>query len=333
VLRSVQFWVGVAISVVFIALFIRTIHPGDLRHALGEANYWYLAPAMVVFFVAIGVRCMRWSILMRPVHPMSPARLFPYAIIGYMANNLLPARAGEVVRAYVIGDREGVSKMAALGTIAVERLFDGCVLVSMLLIAGAIVGFDDTKLRVIAIASSFFFLAALAGFYVLTLSEQRARRVTHFLLRALPERLEERAEGIADALVSSLRSVHSWRSVLFVIVLSAIAWTIEATAYAVVGKGFGLGVGFGQYCLLLAASNLAIIIPTFLGGTGPFEWATRLVLVAAGVSEGLAGAYALVAHALVIVPTTILGLLLLWTFGIAFGRIVHPLEEEVAVAP
>jgi uncharacterized protein (TIRG00374 family) len=335
VLRSVRFWLGIAISVLLIVLFFRTTHIEELRGALREANYWYLVPAAAIFFAAVGVRCMRWSLLMRPVKPISPARLYPYAIIGYMANNLLPARAGEVVRAYVTGDRENCSRTAVFGTIAVERLFDGCVLVAMLLIAGSIVGFENGKIQVIAIASSAFFLAALIGFYVLTLSEERAKRVTRFFLRALPERLEHMAEHITDMLVGSLRSVHNPRALAAVVSLSAMAWTVEAASFAVVGKGFGLDVGFGDYVLLLAASNLAIIIPTFLGGTGPFEWATRLVLVSAGVAEGLAGAYALVAHALVVVPTTILGLILLWTFGIAFGRLTRlgQMEEEVGLAP
>jgi hypothetical protein len=330
-LRSLRFWAGFAISIVLIALFLRATHPRELGDALGQANYWYLVPGTAVLFGAICIRCMRWSVLMRPVAPMSPARLFPYAVIGYMANNLLPARAGEVVRAYVLGDREDVSRLGTLGTIAVERLFDGCVLVLMLLVAGAIVGFDDPKLKVIAVASSVLFLAAFVGFYVLTHSEERARRVLGGFIRFLPDRFEHQAEVLTESLVTSLRSVHNWRSLGLVFVLSAIAWTVEAGSYAVIGQGFDLGVGFGHYCLLLAAANLAIIIPTFFGGTGPFEWAAKLVLVGAGVPEGTAAAYSVVAHGVILVPTTILGLLLLWSFGISFGRItnVHVAEEDI----
>ena len=320
-LRSFRFWVGVAISAVFIYLFFRATHPREIGTALEDVNYWYMIPAVLVLFIGLWVRCFRWSVLMRPVAPIGPVRLFPYAIIGYMANNLLPARAGEVVRAYVLGDREGVSKMGTFGTIAVERLFDGCILVLMLLVAGSVVGFGDERLRVIAFASSILFVIAISAFYVLTLSEARAKRVIHRLLRVLPDRFEPRAEQMADSLVVSLRSVHDWRSLVLVVVFSAIAWAIEAGAYAIIGQGFGLGVGFGEYCLLLAAANLAIIIPTFFGGTGPFEWAAKLVLVGAGVGEGLASAYSIVAHAVIFIPTTIVGLLLLWSFGVSFRRI------------
>lgn len=334
-LRSARFWAGVAISALFIALFLRATHPRELGSALEEANYWYLIPATGVLFLAISARCVRWSVLMRPVAPLSPARLFPYAIIGYMANNLLPARAGEVVRAYVLGDRENVSTMGTFGTIAVERLFDGCVLVLLLLAAGAWVGFDDGRLQAIAVASSLLFLAAVIAFYVLTMSEARAKRVTHRLLRVLPERFEHRAEELADSLVLSLRSVHEWRSLGLVALFSLVAWTIEGGAYAVIGLGFDLGVDFPHYLLLLSAANLAIIIPTFFGGTGPFEWAAKLTLVGSGVTDSTASAYSVVAHAFILIPTTILGLILLWSFGISFGRIrgLKRSEEPELAAP
>jgi uncharacterized protein (TIRG00374 family) len=333
--RSLRFWASLAISAVFIALFLRATHPGQIEDALKEANYWYLFPAFAVLLCAIAARCVRWSILMRPVAKMSPTRLYPYAIIGYMANNLLPARAGEVVRAYVLGDRENVSKMGTFGTIAVERLFDGCILVMMLLISGSLVGFENGKLQIIAMVSTVFFLAAVIAFYVLTLKEERAKRLIHWMLRVLPGRFESKAGVMADDLVGSLRSVHEPRSLLLVLFFSALAWTIEACCYMLIGQGFGLTVGFGHYCLLLAAANLAIIIPTFFGGTGPFEWAGKLVLVGAGVSGSVAGAYAIIAHALVLVPTTIIGLILLWSFGISFRGVTARVEpEEVeALAP
>jgi len=327
-LRSYRTWVGVAISVLFIALFMRATHPREIASAFGEANYWYMIPAVAVLFVALAVRCIRWSILMRPVASISPLKLFSYAIIGYMANNLLPARAGEVVRAVVLGERERVSRVATLATILVERLFDGTVLVLLLLISGAFVGFNDGRLSAIALASSALFVVALTVFYVLTLSEERARRLTHWAAKFLPARLEDKAAHIADSVVVGLRSVHDVRALGAVIALSAVAWVIEAAAYMVIGWGFGLDASFGHYCLLLAAANLAIIIPTFFGGTGPFEWAAKLVLVGAGVEPGLAAAYSIIAHAVIFIPTTLVGLILLWAFGISLSHVTRTAEEE-----
>ncbi len=336
-LRSLRFWAGAAISVLLIALFLLATDPGEIADAFGEADYWYMVPAVAVLFVSLWLRCYRWSVLMRPVAAIAPQRLFSYAIIGYMANNLLPARAGEIIRAYVLGERERVSKVGTLGTIAVERLFDGCVLVLMLLIAGALVGLGDGRLQVIAAASAVLFSVALAGFYWLTFTAARAHRFVGFVLRRLPGSAGERLGPHVESLIDGIRSVHSWRTFLLVAVFSGLAWTVEAGAYAIIGRGFGIEIGFAHYVLLLAAANLAIIVPTFFGGTGPFEWAAKLVLVNAGVAGGLAGAYAIVAHAVIFIPTTILGLVLLWTFGIPLARLGRmnrvPADEPGAVIP
>ena len=336
-LRSFRFWLAAAVGVLLVALFVLATDPSEIADAFQEANYWYIAPAVCVLFLSFWLRCYRWSVLMRPVAAISPRRLFSYSIIGYMANNLIPARAGELIRAYVLGERERVSTVGTLGAIAVERLFDGCVLVLMLLTAGAVAGLGDSRLQAIAIASAALFSIALAVFYWLTLREARAYRVADLILDRLPATAGERLRPHVRSLVGALRSVHDWRSFLLVAFFSVLGWTVEAGAYAIVGLAFDLKVGFAHYVLLLAAANLAIIIPTFFGGTGPFEWAAKLVLVNAGIAGGLAAAYAIVAHAVVVAPATVVGLILLWAFGIPIARLGRigavPVEERNPVNP
>lgn len=333
--RSIRFWVAVVIGTLLIVLFVLATDLGEIADAFEGANYWYIAPAVVVLFASFWLRCYRWSVLMRPVVAISARRLFPYSIIGYMANNLLPARAGELIRAYVLGERERVSAMGTLGAIAVERLFDGCVLVLMLLIAGAVTGLGDSRLQAIAIAASALFSVALVAFYWLTLREERAYRLAGYCLDRLPRRLAERLRPHVNSVIGALRSVHDWRSFLLVAFFSFLGWTVEAGAYAIVGLAFDIDLGFAHYVLLLAAANLAIIIPTFFGGAGPFEWAAKLVMVNAGLAGGLAAAYAIVAHAVVVVPATVVGLILLWVFGIPIARLGRltavPVEERSAV--
>lgn len=333
--RSLRFWAAVAVGVLLIALFVLATDLGDIADAFQEASYWYVAPAIVVLFISFWLRCFRWSVLMRPVAAITARRLFAYSIIGYMANNLLPARAGELIRAYVLGERERISTMGTLGAIAVERLFDGCVLVLMLLTAGAVAGLGDSRLQAIAIASAALFSVALVVFYWLTLREERAHRLAGFILARLPGTAGERLRPHVDAIIGALRSVHDWRSFLLVAFFSILGWTVEAGAYAIVGLAFGIKVGFAHYVLLLAAANLAIIIPTFFGGAGPFEWAAKLVMVNAGLGGGLAAAYAIVAHAVVVAPATIVGLILLWVFGIPIARLGRlrtlPVEETTPV--
>src|SRR5438034_936253 len=133
-----------AVSAVFIGLFVRSTDFGEVKTAFAEANYWLVALSLPVYFLGLWVRTIRWQYLLRPVRRVPALRLYPVVIIGLMANNLIPARAGEFARAYVLGQREKISKTTSLGTIAVDRLFDGVTLIPLMLIVAAFAGRDTT---------------------------------------------------------------------------------------------------------------------------------------------------------------------------------------------
>src|SRR5512134_673300 len=119
-----QFWMGVIISIFFLTLALRGLQLQDVWGAVQGANYWWLIPGIAVYFVAVWVRAWRWHYLLRPVKPVSTGVLFPLTAIGYMGNNIYPARAGEVLRAVLLNRIEGVPVSASLATIIVERIFD-----------------------------------------------------------------------------------------------------------------------------------------------------------------------------------------------------------------
>ena len=112
-----KFWIGLGLSVLLVALFFATVDVGHMLDALSSANYLYVAPAIGLYLIGVVFRTMRWQALLRHIKTISNRRLFPVVVIGYMANNLLPMRLGEVVRSYYLGEREQVSKSSALATI------------------------------------------------------------------------------------------------------------------------------------------------------------------------------------------------------------------------
>ena len=103
-----QFWLGILISVVFLYLALRGLQIGDMWEALQGANYFWLLPGVGVYFIGVWVRAWRWHYLLRPLKPISTRTMFPIVAIGYMGNNIYPARAGEVLRAVVLKRREEV---------------------------------------------------------------------------------------------------------------------------------------------------------------------------------------------------------------------------------
>ncbi len=205
---------------------------------------------------------------------MRTAALYPIVIIGFMANNLIPARAGELVRAYIVGEREKVSKMAALGTIAVDRVFDGITLLPFLLIVGAFAGTND-ELRFIAISMTVLFGAGLLVMIALALSEGFSRWVVRLALRLTPSRLKAQVEGLVESFLTGLHSFRSPGDMLAASVTSVVSWLLEATMYYMVGLAFNLDVGFHVYLLVTAGANLAIAVIATQGGVGPFEVVTQ----------------------------------------------------------
>jgi uncharacterized protein (TIRG00374 family) len=111
-MKKWQFWLGVLISVLFIWLALRGLRLDQFWGAVRSADYWWLVPGITVYFVAVWARAWRWHYLLRPIKDVPTATVFPITTIGYMGNNIYPARAGEVLRAVILKRREGVSVSA-----------------------------------------------------------------------------------------------------------------------------------------------------------------------------------------------------------------------------
>ena len=329
-LRSRQVWIGFAISVIFLGLFFYQTDIADIWEAFKEANYAIALASLPVYFAGIWVRTIRWQYLLRPIVRVSTARLYPVVIIGLMANNLIPARAGELVRAYILGEREKVSKDESLGTIAVDRLFDGLTLVPMLLIVVAFVGSSEQfplpavdwtiNLVQLAVVMSVLFGGALALLVVLAFSLAARNKADELITKLTPERFKSSVEGLAHSFFDGLNALRSPVDMSVAWVMSAISWLLEATMYYLVGIAFGIDVGFEHYLLATAAANLAIAVLASQGGIGPFELVTKQTFIAAGVATGGAEAYAIGLHALVLLPVIVLGLYFLGTMNLSLGE-------------
>lgn len=316
-LRSLRFWLGLLISLLFVGLLLRVAHPDKILDALRGADYLWLLPATGLYLASLWVRSLRYRYLVRDlVSDTSATRLYPIICVAFMANNLLPARAGELMRAYMMGGKYGISKMSAFGSVLVERLFDGLTLVLFLLITVVLLGANNT-LRGLALISLVVFVVALAVFGAILAWPQRSEGLLHRLVEVLPGRVRPLARELVSSLLSGMVALRDPRALLVVVLSSLVAWFIEGTVFWLVGHGFHLDLNIGWYVMAMSAGNLALTAPSSQGGIGPFEYFAQQVLVLAGLSDGTAAAYALVAHAVVIVPVTVLGLIFLPLFNLS----------------
>jgi len=116
---------GLGISAVFIYLALPGLRLDEFLVALRGAQYWWIVPGVAVYFVGVWARTWRWHYMLRHLRPVPMGPLFRIVCIGYMGNNIYPARAGEVLRSVVLKQEHGISISASLATVLIERLFDG----------------------------------------------------------------------------------------------------------------------------------------------------------------------------------------------------------------
>jgi uncharacterized protein (TIRG00374 family) len=314
--KNWRIWLGLIISLLLIYLVVRNTDPAELAAALAAANYWWLVPAMLVYFVGVWLRAWRWRFLLRSIKPLPVGLLFRTIIIGYMANNILPFRLGEIVRAYALGAKGGVSKAATLTTIVVERVMDGLTMVGFMVVASLLLPLDQTLRNTVRL-SGLIFLVVVVVLFAIVASRRLADALVRLFLRPFPRALAVKLEALAASFLNGLGALRSPRDLAGVLVFSVLGWLPESAMYALIGAGFGLGQPFAVYMLTTAAGNLGAMVPSTPGYIGVFDAPAKYVLVLSGVADGLATSFTLVLHAALLMPVILLGFVFLWQEGLS----------------
>jgi uncharacterized protein (TIRG00374 family) len=308
VFKRWQFWLGAGISALFLLFALRNLHLGDVWEAIRTAQYVWILPGVAVYFFGVWARTWRWDYLLRPIKKIPMRRLFPVVVIGYMGNNIFPIRAGEIIRAYLLRQREGVSISTSLATIIVERVFDGLVMLMFVFI-----GLPFTPmpgwLQGMVIAASLLFFGALAVFITLAIKVEWAEAVYGWVIdHAVPARFRPPVRGFADRFMLGLRSLRSGRAVLMLFATSVVIWLAETVKYWFVMHAFNFSVPFWVLMLMNGIVNLATTIPSSPGYIGTFDAPGIEILTLFGVDRAVAASYTLVLHVALWLPITLLGL-------------------------
>jgi uncharacterized protein (TIRG00374 family) len=304
-----QFWLGVVISAVFLYVALRKLNLAEVWFYIKHARYWWLLPGVAIYFCGVWARTWRWHYMLRAVKAIPVKRLFPVVCIGYMGNNIYPARIGELLRAYVLKRQEGVSVSTSLAPILVERIFDGVVMLLFVFVGLPLVPSLPDRWRTFVIVFSLLFFGALAVFFFIAASPRRSKAIYNWAIdRLVPKRFREPVRGFADRFMEGLYFLRSGRDVAMVFVTSLVIWLAETGKYWFVMHAFDFSVSFFVLMLMNGVVNLFTTIPSAPGYIGTFDTPGIEVLVAFGVNPEIAGAYTLVLHAALWLPITLLGL-------------------------
>lgn len=302
--------VGIAISIVCVYLALRGVDLGRTWDVLAGARLPWIGLAAFFAVADLMFRALRWQRLIAPIHPVPLRRLGGYMLVGYLANNFLPARLGELVRSHYLGDREGISRSATLGTVVVERVVDTVVLVGIGALAILVLNVRGVVVSAILLGVALAALLCVA--LAVTLAAHRlpgAGRAAAFLGRW------PRIVGIVSRLRDGLRVAALPRTIAIAAALSIAAWGCTVLAFLAVGQALGIELTVGEGALLAAGTNLATAIPSGPGYLGTFEYAGQMIAVAFDLPASSGLALALLMHALTLAISSLGGAVALVRLG------------------
>ncbi|MBK7792755.1 MAG: flippase-like domain-containing protein [Betaproteobacteria bacterium] len=288
--HGVRATVGLAISGVLLWLMLRSIDSDELLRTLGSASLNWVAMALAIYWVELALRAQRWRTILQPVHEFSFAPVASSLLVGYSANNVLPARLGELFRADFIGRRYGISRLSAIGTIFIERLLDMAVVVACAA-AGVLWTMNQQASPSSPDVRRMLIAGLLAGSLLVGLASAFAVVMTAYSPRWLARRFPRLRVAI-DAVKVGLLSLRQPRRILALVALSAAAWSCNALATWAMLNAVGISPPPATLVLLVGMSGLAAAIPSAPANLGTLQFAFITVLATVGHSAAVSFAAA-----------------------------------------
>ena len=306
-----------------------------LQRALASAHYIWLLPSLIFTLAALWIRSYRWKFFFPDHRGLSINSLWIAVCIGYMANNVLPFRMGEIVRAWIFSRKEKRGISESFGTIVMERVFD---ILSILILFVAFIFYFSARGDVIlpgtliqgAWILAVIALGALACLIAMHIRPTQSLLIIRFLLKPLPARFGRACLRLFESFIQGLAIFSSFHSLLSAFVLSMVIW---------------LDLGFAYYCLFLAVDikatllvaiflivglAFAVSIPSAPGFIGTFHFVGKEVLKIMGI-QGNLEAYVLLAHAMAYIPVLVLGFVYLSLENLSLKDLrqsIHPIRHN-----
>lgn len=305
-------WLGMLISIAFILLLAFIIDPNKVATAIVSAEYWWLIPAVLISLSSFIFRAFRFKIILGPIRKISLRRSYQYIAINYMANNVLPARAGEVMLSYVVRQQEQVPISSSFSVTMLGRILDGLLLLGVLAISLQSISAPGWTSTVLLLGLIAFGGAMTFMLWLIFGKSDHWSTMRQWTYGIIPSWLDKIFHIGANQLKQFRKGVlplRDYRIFSGVIAASILNWICEGTVYYLVGQAFNFDLSLMNWLFVIALTNLATAIPSAPAGFGTFHGAAvgSLLALGAGISPNAAAAYALILHATQVIPITALG--------------------------
>ena len=329
-----QVLLGLAISALFLFFALRGMHLPEIWETLRTAKVVWILPGIPIYFFGLWLRSLRWRIFLQPIKKLPIQRLFPIIAIGYMGNNIYPARLGELVRSAILKKEDDIAVSASLATIIIERILDGLVMLGFILLNLSAINLMShsaeirATINTVALWGSAIFMIAFLLFLLSAFFQESVSRLLKTIAqKVLPLKFSRPAAGLIEKFFLGIQSLSSPLDTLFALLLTIAIWLVETLFYWIIMRAFPFQVSFSTLMLLNGFLNLFTIIPSSPGYIGTFDAPGIAILVALGIQPQLAAGYTLLLHAALWLPVTIVGAIFFAQKGISWNEAIDTAKQ------
>jgi uncharacterized protein (TIRG00374 family) len=311
----VRLLLGLAISALFVVLTLTRVDIGEVVAALRKVDGSALVLAVGLVFVELMLRAIRWQRLLTPLGAVPVRSSVAYLAIGYFANSMLPARLGDLARAFLAGRSFGISRLGVLGTVLVERIADGGFILAVVAILGLVVAGGGS----LATSAAWLVALAVAGIIVLVAAGLFLRSGGGGAMRA-------RAWGFVQRILRGGEALRSPRTTLLVAALTAAAFGTAVVTFAVIAAAANLPLTLAQSALVMGGLALSTSIPAAPGSLGTYEFVGLTILTTLGVGPDLALAVVVLVHLVATLPLALAGMVATWRLHFRVSELASDAE-------
>lgn len=324
---------GLVLSAALIYLTLRGISPGEVAARLSDADPLLFLASIFCATAIFLLRARRWQTILEPgVDKVPFGPLWRATAIGMMVNNVVPARAGEVARAYALTRESRVPFPAALASLVVDRLFDAIVLLLLAAVAlldpalSADVTLAGRPLSAFAVGTVGLVVFLVVFLYLLVFFPARLLGVFGFLFGRISPRVEERGRRMLETFITGLSVLRSPGRFAAVFGWTLAHWILNAISFWLAFKAVGITAPFSAALFLQAFIALGTAVPALPGFFGVFEYMSVQALAVYGVGQQQAATWAIGFHILSFIPITLIGAYYFTRLGIRMKELRAPAQ-------
>jgi hypothetical protein len=306
-------WAGLLISVLAVVWLAAAYDFKEMLPSLRAANYAYFLPVPVLLIADFSLRAARWRLLFEERGNVRLSSVFAALMIGYLFNNILPARGGEFIKIYLLGKAEAISKSRVLATVVAEKTADLLIAIALLASLLAYYPVPEWLGRAGLLVGGITGIA-LCVIVCFRLIGTASARAVFRMLKPLPPGIVQRLEAATEQFVAGLAGLFSPARVLRFLAFSASIWTLELTAMWAIAAALAIDAGLADLLFAMLMILFGTMVPSSPGYIGTYEFFGLNALAILGIGGGSALSYVIVLHGTTFVATSLIGIACLAVF-------------------